>query len=272
MHKKRRKPTLSPAHIAGVCLLLTALSLGLIRIDLALLPLILFVGLCAAAPFFPRLAFFLPVVNRGRTGQRAVALTFDDGPNPVSTPLLLDLLSRHRVHAAFFVNGGKAAEYPDLIDRILREGHALGNHSYSHDNLLMLRSEKILQREIERVQRELQKHGIRPLAFRPPVCITSPKLRNVLHEMGMYAVGYSCRAPDGGNRWIKNLSGKILKKVRPEDIILLHDVPPSNTALLHLWIGEVESLLSGLETRGFEVLDLSTLIGRDVEEKTAACN
>ena len=178
-----------------------------------------FIAFCAIAPFFPGLEFFLPIVNRGKTGRKAVAITFDDGPDPVSTPILLRLLSEYGICATFFVNGHKAADYPALIHRILREGHSLGNHSHGHDNFLMLRSEKILQSEISLVQQELRKFGVVTHAFRPPVCVTNPKLGKVLSRMDMMAVGFSCRGPDGGNRWIKTLSHRILKKVQPDDIL-----------------------------------------------------
>ena len=267
MFENGEKLRFSPAHIAGMCLLPAALLLGLIRIDLALLPLTGFLGLCAVAPFFPRLEFFLPMVNQGKTGRKAVAITFDDGPDPVSTPILLRLLSEHEIHATFFVNGHKAARYPALIRRILHEGHTLGNHSYGHDNLLMLRSKEILQKEIVLVQQELEKYGVLTHAFRPPVCVTNPKLGKVLHRLGMYAVGFSCRAPDAGNRWVKTLSARILKKVRPDDIILLHDVLPPKKELLPIWRREMEALLQGLAAEGFSVLPLAALIGREVMSK-----
>ena len=126
MTENKDKLRFSPAHIAGICLLSTAFVLSLVRIEFAALPLTGFLGLCAVAPFFPKLEFFLPVINRGKTGKKAVAITFDDGPDPVSTPFLLDLLSEQGVHATFFINGGKAARYPALIRRILREGHCPG--------------------------------------------------------------------------------------------------------------------------------------------------
>lgn len=264
MPVKEKKTPLSPAHIAGICFLPAALLLGFIRVDLAILPLFFFLASCAIAPFFPRLSFFLPVVNRGKTGKRAVALTFDDGPDPVSTPILLRLLSERRVHATFFINGHKALRYPALIHRILQEGHSLGNHSQEHDNLLMLRSETILNREILQVQQGLENFGVVTHAFRPPVCITNPKLAKVLSKMDMVTVGFSCRGPDGGNRWVKTLSSRILKKVRPDDIILLHDVMPPNKELLSVWCRELEAILQGLAAKGFAVMDLSALIGREV--------
>ena len=264
MIEYKEKCRFSPAHIAGMCLLPAAFLLALIRIDLALMPLTGFLGLCAVAPFFPQLQFFLPVVNRGKTGRKAVAITFDDGPDPVSTPFLLRLLSEHGIHATFFINGRKAARYPALIRRILHEGHSLGNHTYGHDNLLMLRSERILKREIVLVQQELEKFGVRTHAFRPPVCVTNPKLGRVLKRLGMYAVGFSCRRPDGGNRWVKGLSAKILKKIRPDDILLLHDVAPPKKDLLPIWRREMKLLLQGLAADGFTILPLAALTGKEV--------
>ena len=264
MAENKDKLRFSPAHIAGMCLLPTALLMGLVRIDFALLPLSLFLGLCAVAPFFPRMEFFLPVVNRGKTGRKAIALTFDDGPDPVSTPFLLDLLSRHEIHATFFVNGCKAARYPALIRQILREGHSLGNHSHGHDNLLMLRSERILKREIVLVQQELEKFGVKTHAFRPPVCVTNPKLGKVLQRLDMYAVGFGCRGLDAGNRWIKALSARILRKIRQDDILLLHDVTPPKEELLPTWQREMELLVRGLAADGFIVLPLASFIGKEV--------
>jgi hypothetical protein len=80
----------------------------------------------------------------------------------------------------------------------------------------------------------------------------------------LYIVNFSCRAFDGGNRRIRDLSKKILKKIRPDDIILLHDTTPKKEDLLHAWLNEVDKLLSGIGAQGFSVLPLSEMIGRPV--------
>ena len=231
---------------------------------LAAVPLAGFLLLCLAAPFFPRFGFYLPIVSRGTSGKKAVALTFDDGPDPLTTPHLLRLLAKHKAPAAFFVTGKKAAEHPELIKAIVRQGHSIGNHSFSHNILVLFKSCQSIAKDINSAQDVLRGFGIVPLAFRPPVGITGPGLRPALLKSGLYIVNFSCRALDGGNRWIKNLSKNILKRVRPDDIILLHDGRPQKERLIPHWLNEIDRLLSSLKAAGLEILPLSEIIGKPV--------
>jgi len=210
------------------------------------------------------------VISRRKTGRRAVALTFDDGPDPDVTPQLLELLRRHGVPATFFVAGARAERHPGLIREILSRGHTLGNHSYHHDPLLMLRSREKLQEEVARTQDLLAAFAVRPLTFRPPVGITNPRLPGVLRALGMYCVTFSCRAFDRGNRRIAGLAEIILKKVRPGDIILLHDITPKGGEGIEDWLTEMEQIVSDLKMQGYEILPLSELIDRPVMERLAA--
>jgi peptidoglycan/xylan/chitin deacetylase (PgdA/CDA1 family) len=248
----------------GMGALAGAALLALFDPRLSIIILAGFILLCGIASFFPRFGFFLPIISRGTPAKKAVALTFDDGPDPLSTPPLLRLLAARGVKATFFVIGKHAAAHPELIKAILRQGHAIANHSYTHDNLVMFRSAKSIAAEIASTQQVLQNLGIRPLAFRPPVGITGPRLQPALSKTGLYIVNFSCRAIDGGNRWIKNLSKKILKRIRPGDIVALHDANPPNPSLLPAWLNEIELLLDGIQTRGLTVLPLAELIDRPV--------
>jgi len=265
-----RIASLSKAEKIGLASMLTALLLAFVDVRLSAIPLAGFLLSCIVCPFFPRSSFFLPVISRGVSGQKAVALTFDDGPDPLSTPELLTLLLKHRAQATFFVTGKRALAHPEVMNDILRQGHGVGNHTYSHDCLFALRSTKRQCREIESTQDILTKFGITCLAFRPPVGITNPRLREVLRQGNTSVIGFSCRALDGGNRRIRKLSTKILKRVRPDDIVLLHDIRPKDAHLLLLWLKEVESILSGLEAKGFAILPLSDLIGRPMMMKVGS--
>jgi len=215
------------------------------------------------APFLPRLGFFLPIISRGKRGERGVALTFDDGPDPEVTPRLLDLLDRHSAPATFFVTGERAARHPDLLRDILSRGHSIGNHSYRHLPFLMLKGMTTLRREIASTQSVVARFGVVPLAFRPPVGIVNSRLWRVLLEQGMFCVNYSCRAVDFGNRRISRLSAKVLGTVSPGDIIALHDVAPRREKAERL-LDEFDGLLRGLKEKGLEVVPLPRLIGKEV--------
>ena len=255
---------LSLAHLTCLVSFLAAILLAFLDVRLSLIPLSVFIALCGIAPFLPRFSFFLPIISMGNSGKPAVTITFDDGPDPVSTPAVLELLSKHKICATFFVTGKKASEHPGIVKEILTRGHTVGNHSYSHDNLIMFKSSKALIKEIEFAQDILGEFGITPLAFRPPVGITNPRLGQVLNKAGMYNLNFSCRAVDGGNRWIKNLSERILTRVHPDAIVALHDVTPRDDTLFSYWLNEVDLIFSGIREKGLAILPLSELIGRPV--------
>jgi len=264
------KEAFSPAHGVGLATFLLSGGLLFFRTEMAALPLGVFVVFCLLAPFFSRAGFFLPVISRGRAAGKAMALTFDDGPDPDVIFLLLDLLQRHEAPATFFVVGEKAEGNPELVREILLRGHTIGNHSYRHDPFLMLRSSARLAEEIARTQRLLANFGIRPLAFRPPVGITNPRLPIALRELRLDCVTFSCRACDFGNRRIAGLAKGVLKKIHPGDILLLHDVSPPGKGMIQVWLQQVERIILGLKSLGYEIVPLSELIGRPVMEKLSA--
>jgi len=257
------RPCRSWAEICGITALTLATLLAWWQPALAVVPLTVFVALCVAAPFFPQFPFYTETISRGRCGSTAISLTFDDGPSPSSTPLLLDLLARYQLTATFFVVGQQAEMYPELIARILAGGHTIGNHSYDHSYFLMFKSPESLGNDIEKTQKILARAGIRPLVFRPPVGIVSPALIPVLNRSGLKVVNFSCRACDRGNKHIDNLASKILHILKPGDILLLHDVSPSERSLAQRWHQEVETLLKNVAEQ-HEVIPLQDLIEHPV--------
>jgi peptidoglycan/xylan/chitin deacetylase (PgdA/CDA1 family) len=254
----------SVAEKTGVGAFLLALLLGYFTIlQAAAAPLTLFLLACLCAPFLPRWSFFLPVISKGKQGAKGIALTFDDGPFPASTPVLLKLLAKYKLPATFFVVGTNAAAHPELIAAILAQGHTIGNHSYRHDNLLMLRNCRTLREDIQATQDILGRAGIRPLIFRPPVGVTSPRLKPVLASLGLQTITFSCRIFDRGNREVRNLAAKVLKQLRPGDILLLHDNPPRDDAMNAYWHQELECLFSTLHQL-YPVVPLAILIDQPV--------
>lgn len=257
------KKVMSLAEKTGLSALLGAGVLFFIAPSCAVLLLLFFLTSCVIAPFFPTLGFFLPVISRGRAGSHAVVLTFDDGPSPESTPVLLALLTRYDLKATFFVIGQQAKQYPDLVQQIVDAGHSLGNHSWSHDNLLMFRSIDTIAADIRQTQDVLAGAGIRPLAFRPPIGITGPRLKSVLDDLQMFTVNFSCRIYDRGNRNIQNLADRALVRLKGGDILLLHDSFPEKNGLGSYWQDEMDRFFRKL-IRRYQVLPLEELTGRPV--------
>jgi peptidoglycan/xylan/chitin deacetylase (PgdA/CDA1 family)/ubiquinone/menaquinone biosynthesis C-methylase UbiE len=285
--KPRRSFT--PARLAWADLVgLGALQLAIVCVLVdwrwAALPLGLYLAITFVAPFFPRLGYFLPIITHGPREASRVALTFDDGPHPSTTPPLLDLLDRHQVKATFFVVGRQCEAHPELLRDIIDRGHDVGNHTGSHDVLFALRTRRRVRAEIRHCQRALAAQGVRTLAFRPPVSITNPRLWPVLQAEDLLCIHWSRRAGDRGNRRVAGLARRLLPGLRAGDIVLLHDCPPPGPgpgsdkgdgdvdgdvdASVATWLAEVEALLKGLAERNLQAVSLSTLLGVPITTPT----
>jgi len=178
------------------------------------------VGVLAYGLGAPEATLLGPAVIRA-AGPREVALTFDDGPSPY-TAQVLDVLKRERVKATFFLCGANAERYPELVRRIRAEGHAIGNHTYSHP-WLYLKSEAVLAAEIDRAQDALERtSGARPTLFRPPFGVRWFPLWPLLRERGLTMVMWNDRAVDGG-RGAAGLAESAIAGLKPGAIVLLHD-------------------------------------------------
>jgi peptidoglycan/xylan/chitin deacetylase (PgdA/CDA1 family)/SAM-dependent methyltransferase len=259
---------LSPAHFAGLGAFLLSLLLLVVDPSAAHWPLAAFLAAALVAPLFTRVGFYLPVTSRGRKGETGVALTFDDGPDPAVTPRLLDLLDRHGVRAAFFVTGRNAEAHPGIVREAVARGHAVLNHTLNHDPLLAFRGADTVRREIAGGQEVLARLGIVPLAFRPPVGIVTPSFRRPLLEQGLACVNFSCRPVDFGNRRTGGIAARVLRKVAPGDIVLLHDVTPRDGDVERL-LAQFEEILAGLAGRNLAAVPLPRLLGREVMRSTS---
>ena len=264
---KRKLMFSNPAVVTGIILLVVSALVFMVNPLLAAAIAFFYVLLCVVASFFPQTNFLLPVISRGQTGKDLVALTFDDGPAEPTTRQILDLLDKYSVQATFFVSGINALRYPEIIKDIVSRGHSIGNHSLSHNPFLMLTNFSNLYREISDAQEILRKMGINTGAFRPPVGIVNPKLSPIMNKLGMFCITFSCRAFDAGNLHVKDLASKILKKVKADDIILLHDVPPRRKEDSALLLPEIERLLKGIIVKGLQIIPLADLINKEVMGK-----
>ncbi|HUK48375.1 MAG TPA: polysaccharide deacetylase family protein [Terriglobales bacterium] len=191
------------------------------------------------------------VANRSRVdGARCVALTFDDGPDPVYTPKLLDLLREKGVKATFFVVGKRADQYPEIVRRAWTEGHLIANHTWSHDPLFCFLMPRRLRSEIERGSESIRRScGFRSRFFRSPVGLRHPLLAPCLEVLEMEYISWSIRTLDTFTTNSNILAERILNKAASGDIILLHDHLPRGTDAM---LQALPRVIDELRKRGFD--------------------
>lgn len=191
------------------------------------------------------------VANRSRVaGPGCVALTFDDGPDPVDTPKLLDLLLEKGVKATFFVIGKRADEHPEVVRRAWEEGHLIANHTWSHYPLFCFLMPGRLRSEIERGTESIRRIcGFRPRLFRSPVGLRHPLLAPCLENAGLEYVSWRIRTRDTLTQNSSVLAKRILRKAASGDIILLHDRLPRGTGAL---LEALPRVIDELRGRGFQ--------------------
>jgi peptidoglycan/xylan/chitin deacetylase (PgdA/CDA1 family) len=172
-----------------------------------------------------RLQMFVDAVLRGPKGVRGVVLTFDDGPDPETTPLVLDILDSENAQATFFLIAKKAEEHPALVREIKRRGHTIGLHSYAHDRLFALRSQRRVAKDLARGMAVLEAiTGAKPELFRPPIGHTNPAIARVADALHLTVIGWSLSARDGvASRAPRNVVARVRRHVEDGSIILLHD-------------------------------------------------
>lgn len=156
-------------------------------------------------------------------GQK-ILLTFDDGPDPDTTPLVLDVLQRHHQRAIFFLIGEKVERHPEIVKEIVRRGHIVGNHTWSHSPWANFRGRDYLEQEIRKTDDAIEKAcGIRPTLFRPPLGVTPHFLRSLMRKTGHTVVGWDVRSLDTRDVPRSQVLRRIERRMSEGSIILLHD-------------------------------------------------
>lgn len=156
--------------------------------------------------------------------KRQIALTFDDGPHPLVTAQILDILEHYQAKATFFCIGNLAEKHPDLIKRIVRQGHQVENHSYSHTSTFALKGLKGIAGEITRAQDVLFKiTGRLPRFFRPIAGIRNPLLDPVISKHNVKLVSWSHRGFDTRFKDTHRVYHRLEKGITAGSILLLHD-------------------------------------------------
>jgi peptidoglycan/xylan/chitin deacetylase (PgdA/CDA1 family) len=183
--------------------------------------------LLTIAGLIPRSTLLGPNVTRlpdeaARRGE--VAITIDDGPDPDVTPQVLDILDHHQAKATFFCIASRAQQYPELCREIVRRGHAIENHSLSHQWFFSLLGSRGIHREVHEAQRVLSEiSGQAPRFFRPTAGLRNASLQPVLANCGLRLCSWSKRGFDTRNGDADAVLASLTRDLKGGDILLLHD-------------------------------------------------
>lgn len=195
-------------------------------------------------------------VARVDTNERVVALTFDDGPDPWHTPRVLAVLDQHHVKATFFMMGRSVERYPEVAREVLRRGHEIGNHSYSHPKLILMSPSRVRD-EIERTDTLLRGIGVTgEIHFRPPHASKFIVLPYVLVQMRKLSVLGDVDPKEWKQRPAAVMTESILHQVRPGSIIGLHDPMGAET------LRTLQNILPALAAEGYRFETVSALLRR----------
>jgi peptidoglycan-N-acetylglucosamine deacetylase len=183
-----------------------------------------------------------------------VAMTFDDGPHGTLTPELLDILKQRGIRATFYVIGQLVREYPHIMQRIIADGHEIGNHSWSHPNLQRM-SDSSVRDQLARTETAIKETtGVRPVTMRPPYGALSQRQRQWVHgEFGYKIVMWSVDPLDWKKPGASVVANRIVGAAKNGAIILAHDIHPQT-------VRAMPETLDRLRAKGFQFVTVSELL------------
>jgi peptidoglycan/xylan/chitin deacetylase (PgdA/CDA1 family) len=235
----------------------SALSLG---VPMALLAAVLTDGIAR-----PSSSVLYPTVTHGPRDRRRIALSFDDGPDPLVTPAVLDALKVHGARASFFVIGQALERQPDLARRMLAEGHELCNHSWRHSRWQNFWGPRAMRDEIARGEQVIGTFtdSISRSLYRSPIGLKSPSLARAAQQQGVRMIAWSLHSRDTRLCDPQQIAVRVLGRIKPGDIVLMHDGHDLPGRHRPACAAAVPLILAGLREKQLECVTVSELIGFD---------
>jgi len=206
----------------------------------------------------PRLQLFGDLVYRVETDQKVVALTFDDGPKPVTTQALLGILKQENVLGTFYLNGVPMYANEKETKLIINAGHEIGNHGYTHSNMVKMSYEEVVK-EIEDTTKIIKEYGYKgEMTFRPPFGKSLFKLPNYLKKNDIPLVTWDVEAATfvDGEDTTEKIVNRTLDQVKPGSIIIFHIMYEESGASLDA----LPTIIRKLKKNGYSFTTVSKLI------------
>lgn len=248
-----------------------AASVGVFGFSLASvgIPAALLLALLADGIARPGSSLLYPTLTHGSRKGRCVALTFDDGPDADVTPAVLDALAQYGARATFFTIGRSLHAHPLLAKRIAAEHHELGNHSWTHSRWNNFFGARRQLREIERGAQAIaalagSHTGRAQPLYRPPIGLKSPPLARAARRLQLTVVAWSLHSRDTRGGDPQRIAQRVLEKIRPGDIVLMHDGHDLPGRHRPACAQALPRILQGLREKGLQCVTVSELLRGDL--------
>lgn len=207
----------------------------------------------------PTSSFYGPIIYQGSQSDKVVALTFDDGPNPPYTLQLLDVLDKYGIKSTFFLIGQNAEKYPETAKAIAQRGHLIGNHTYTHSDLLKI-AEGQIQEELSKSADVIENAtGTRPKFLRPPHGFRDPLVLQLAKEQKLDIVQWSVMAEDWKKPGTNVIVDRVLSKVNNGSIVLLHDGDGIISGDRSQTVAATEIIIKQLQQQGFRFVTVEEM-------------
>lgn len=199
-----------------------------------------------------------------RTSRKVIAITFDDGPHPENTPRLLDMLKERKVKATFYVVGNMVKYNPQLLKRMVEEGHEIGNHTVTHGTLSRMSDESLLAELKNAHDQIVEASGVAPVSMRPPGgAIKKDQKAFVLEELGYPTILWSVDPEDWKRPGPAVVTSRLVNGASPGGILLVHDLHKPT-------VDAMPDTLDQLLAMGYEFVTISELIALEEPEPEPA--
>lgn len=199
---------------------------------------------------------FSNVFHSKKNSSMKIALTFDDGPHPIYTPLILDILNEYGIKATFFMVGENVKLYPDIAMRVLNEGHEIGNHTYSHPHLVNMNYGTLLDEVLECEDEIFKLSEYKPRLFRPPGGILGENILKASEKLEYNVILWNVDTRDWANTPSDDIVENVITNTDNGDIILMHDYISYNSPTPDA----LQKLIPRLIEEGYKFVTVSELL------------
>lgn len=210
--------------ICSALIIVAGIGLEFFNIWILLGLLVLNIAMLIVGSFCICSGLYIKAYCSTKTEKKQIAITFDDGPHPEFTPLVLDFLKTHNIKATFFLIGKNIEGNEALLLRMKNEGHIIGNHSFSHVNHFGFKGTKAVTEDLDKsaqiIERSICK---KPVLFRPPFGVTNPNIARAARILQYTVVGWSIRSLDTLDKPANKTINRVTHRLKPGSVILFHD-------------------------------------------------